>query len=333
MNDQAHELRNLVRHSAAGDVARRAAPIALGVVDQRQGGAGTTTVALNLAVALRRVRIARCWSTPIRSGRQHRPVVPAPRPLHFGRRARRQPLSRRDPSTGPGRDRSHSRRQRPGATRREPAVAPQWLISQLESLDARADVIVIDGGSGLSRFVLHGWPHCDVGVVITTPDAASIMNSYALMKILMRARRGVLPRCLVNFAPSAAVAEDVQARIAGAWRDSWRCGRRPSDTSGRRGNRGGRAGRGAVCAGGAPSAAARQTDRLAEAVLAAESGRQSGTTPGAAAEAIHVCMTVFVRGKGVKSNLPVGPEGALHKLDLTPFSRDRFLAKPFSGAM
>jgi flagellar biosynthesis protein FlhG len=176
------------------------------------------------------------------------------------------------------------------------AVPPPWLISQLESLDTRADVIVIDGGNGLSRFVLQGWPQCDVGVVITTPDAAAIMNSYALMKMLIRPGGGVLPGCLVNFASSAAAAADVQARIAAA------CTRflalRPTALGHLRADptimAAGQAGESFVLA--APkSEAARQMERLAEMVLAAECRGPGATSPEPTTEPIHVRMTVSLQ--------------------------------------
>jgi flagellar biosynthesis protein FlhG len=260
-----------------------------------KGGAGTTTVALNLAVAIgRRQRTVLVDADPQGGSigllcrlRAHYTLAD----VLSGSRCLPEVLQ-----TGPG-----GIEVIPGVSALEQhgGVPPQWLISQLESLDGRADVIVIDGGSGLSRFVVPGWPHCDVGVVITTPDAASIMNSYALMKILMGPGGGVLPRCLVNFAPNAAVAGDVQARIAGACARflalrPTAVGHLPADA--------------AIAAAGqaaepfvlaAPkSAAARQMERLAETVLAAESGRQNGTTPGAAAEPIHAGMTVSYAEKG-----------------------------------
>ncbi len=293
MNDQAHELRNLVRHSVAGDVAHLARRSRWVLLTSGKGGTGTTTVALNLAVAL--------------AGRQHRTVLvdADPQGGGIGLLCRlRAHYTLADVLSG-GRCLPEILQPGPGGIEVIPgggsleqrgtqaAVSPQWLISQLELLDARADVIVIDGGNGLSRFVLQGWPHCDVGMVITTPDAVSIMNSYALMKILMGPRGGVLPRCLVNFAPSAAVAEDVQARIAGA------CARflalRPTAFGHLRADpaiaAAGRAAESFVLA--APkSEAARQTDRLAEAVMAAESGRQSGAPLDTAAEPIHVRLTI-----------------------------------------
>jgi flagellar biosynthesis protein FlhG len=331
MNDQAHELRNLVRHSVAGDVARLLRRSRWVLLTSGKGGTGTTTVALNLAVAL--------------AGRHHRTVLvdADPQGGSIGLLCRlRAHYTLADVLSG-GRCLPEILQPGPGGIEVIPgagsleqrgtqgAVAPQWLISQLESLDARADVIVIDGGNGLSRFVLQGWPHCDVGVVITTPDAAAIMNSYALMKILMGPRGGVLPRCLVNFAPSAAVAEDVQARIAGA------CARflalRPTAFGHLSADpaiaAAGQAAESFVLA--APrSEAARQTDRLAEAVMAAASGRQSAAAPHTAMEAIHVRMSACSNADGTaaRSNLPVGQAdlrsvaGALPKLELTPFSAE-----------
>jgi flagellar biosynthesis protein FlhG len=293
MNDQANELRNLVRHSVAGDVVRRARRARWVLLTSGKGGAGTTTVALNLAVAIARRRQRtvlvdadpHCGSISLLCGLR---VYDTLADVLTGNRRLAEIVQ-----PGPG-----GIEVIPGVSVLEQhsvpdAVPPPWLISQLESLDTRADVIVIDGGNGLSRFVLQGWPQCDVGVVITTPDTTAIMNSYALMKMLIRPGGGVLPGCLVNFASSAAAAADVQARIAAA------CSRflalRPTSFGHLKADptiaSAGLAGESFVLA--APRAeVALQMERLAEAVLAADCGGPGRTSPEPTAEPIHVRMTV-----------------------------------------
>jgi flagellar biosynthesis protein FlhG len=289
MYDQAHELRKLVRVSIPAETAPDARRSRWVLLTSGKGGTGTTTVALNLAVAL--------------AGRDQRTVLVDADPLggSIGLLCRlRERYTLADVLSG-GRCLPEILQPGPGGIQVVPgnwglghrsgqaAVSPQWLITQLESLDARADVIVIDGGNGLSQFVMHGWPHCDVGVVITTTDATSIMNNYALIKILMGPHAAASPRCLINFAASAAAAQDVQGRIAQACTRFLALqpipfGYLPADPTIAAA---GRAAESFVLS--APkSEAARQMGCLAEAVMAAKSTRQTIPPADAAPAPIHI---------------------------------------------
>ena len=233
MNDQACELRKLVLHrppAASGHGLHRSRLVLL---TAGKGGAGTTTIALNLAVAL--------------AGHAYRAVLVDADPRggveRLCRLRRRATLT--DVLAG-RRSIAEILQPGPGGIQIAPGDGgldapgelapggPQRLLAQLSMLDAQADVVVIDGGSGLSRLLTQCAAGCDTVLVVTTPEPASVMNSYALIKILAGQGRGAVPQYLVNFAPTAAAAENVQARMDRACRrflavQARACGQVPFD--------------------------------------------------------------------------------------------------------
>lgn len=61
-----------------------------------------------------------------------------------------------------------------------------YIIQNLEQLDQLADVIIIDTGAGISDAVLEFLVASGEILVVTTPEPASITDSYSLLKALKR---------------------------------------------------------------------------------------------------------------------------------------------------
>ena len=93
------------------------------------------------------------------------------------------------------------------------------MLRQIQSLGRHADVVVIDLGSGSDDATLRFWQAADDVLLVTTPDAVAVMDTYATIKILLgRAASAPLRQSgplqlVVNGADSAAVAADVHRRI------------------------------------------------------------------------------------------------------------------------
>jgi flagellar biosynthesis protein FlhG len=90
----------------------------------------------------------------------------------------------------------------------------QRLLKQIATLGPHADWLIVDAGSQPSEFVAWLWTAAEIVLLVTAPEAAAIMESYALIKTLRSRhdlRRDIA--LAVNQAQSEAVAADVHRRI------------------------------------------------------------------------------------------------------------------------
>jgi flagellar biosynthesis protein FlhG len=60
------------------------------------------------------------------------------------------------------------------------------LLRQMRTLAPHTDAIVVDAGSQATELASRFWQSADRLVIVTSPDAASVMDSYALIKRLFR---------------------------------------------------------------------------------------------------------------------------------------------------
>ncbi len=216
MTDQAAELR-LLMHGGP-DTRRWALPRSL-VVAGGKPGCGATTIAVRLAAALsaEALRVvlvdadlqradsqsgdlaARCglaptWSVAdVLAGRKniHEALVRGPAGLQI--LAGSRPDAHREP---PGRRQI------------------ERLLRQMQSLVPHTDWFLIDAGQRASELAARLWSAAEQIVLVTSPDAAAVMDTYALVKTLLTRQPLHQPVSLVvNQAIDEAAAADVCRRI------------------------------------------------------------------------------------------------------------------------
>lgn len=220
MSDQANRLRMLVL-AGGREGACRSEPSAaprLIVVASGKGGVGTTTVAVNLAAALaadgrRTVLVDADLGRADASSLCRVGDACTVADVLAGRRSVHETLAR-----GPA-----GMQVLPGAWATgkladcEPA-AQQRLLNELTGLGPHVDYVVIDAGSALNRVVQRFWQAADRVLVVTSPEAASVTNAYAAVKLMAAARRAVPIQIVVNLAPKAETGVEVARRLARACR-------------------------------------------------------------------------------------------------------------------
>lgn len=89
------------------------------------------------------------------------------------------------------------------------------LLKSFDELERFADVILIDTGAGISKNVTNFLLASDDVIVITTPEPHSLMDAYAITKVVgAKKRTGI--KLVVNRVESAREADDTHAKLASA---------------------------------------------------------------------------------------------------------------------
>jgi flagellar biosynthesis protein FlhG len=211
-NDQAIQLRCMAREAATVRAPDTVQPRRL-VVAGGHGGVGTTTLAVNLAIALAR--------------RQCRPVLVDADPQAAG--ATLLCRSRQGPTVTDVLSARRTVREtlQPGPAGIDvlpgdwppagawdcPGEAHRRLIDELAGLGPRADCIVVDAGSGCGRMTRRWWLAADLLLLVTSPELPGVMNTYASIKALAAGGETPPIHALVNLAPSVAAADEVGVRL------------------------------------------------------------------------------------------------------------------------
>jgi flagellar biosynthesis protein FlhG len=211
-NDQANQLRRLVQDVSRLAAARPVCPRLLLLVGGK-GGVGTTTLAVNLAVAL-----AQCGKrTVLADADPHGGNVALACGLDEQRNladviaGRRRLVEVLQP--GPGG--IHVAAGAWGLDFQAEGASPHghaW-IDQLPELAPQADVVLLDGGNAPSRTVDRLQQLADLALVVTTPETAAIVNAYARMKVLAQGNSRLPLQCWVNHCADAQTARQVLDRI------------------------------------------------------------------------------------------------------------------------
>lgn len=90
------------------------------------------------------------------------------------------------------------------------------LLSEFETLEEIADIILVDTGAGISANVLYFNAAADDCVVIATREPTSITDAYALMKVLSKDYGTRYFKLVVNMVESEKEAKAVYASLCGA---------------------------------------------------------------------------------------------------------------------
>jgi flagellar biosynthesis protein FlhG len=214
IHDQADELRQLVRQRG-GVPAGAAVPLV--VISGGKGGVGTTTIAVNLAVALARqgrravfvdADLDHGGNTQLSGHSQRGSVVD----VLAGRRGVHEVLER-----GPSGIQVLSGAWAAGEATDFTPAAQERFIAELARLAPHAEVVVVDAGSGRGPFARRLWQAASTIIVVMTIEDNSILQCYAAIKVLCGEAAPPI-YTLVDGANDTESAEDAHARVAEACR-------------------------------------------------------------------------------------------------------------------
>ena len=90
----------------------------------------------------------------------------------------------------------------------------QWLLKELSKLQENGDAIVIDTAAGISKSVVGFCLAADHVLVVTTPEATAMTDSYAMIKVLVGNRFTGRISLIVNLAETIAKGKKTYQHIA-----------------------------------------------------------------------------------------------------------------------
>ena len=214
MIDQANDLRRLVTQSTRSPQSAPPRKVKTVLVAGGKGGVGTTTIAVNLAVAAAQQGVRTILVDADPDGpdvqtlcrlRQRYTISD----VLSGRRTLGEALQ---PGPGgimilPG---AWAAADLADATDRDQAR----LIDQLAGLGTRADLVILDGGNGLHTFTRRLWRCSDEVVLVSTTDTNAVLDTYAVLKVAREPALRSRVHLLVNMCPDARDATDVHERLS-----------------------------------------------------------------------------------------------------------------------
>ncbi|MDY0168642.1 MAG: P-loop NTPase [Thermoguttaceae bacterium] len=218
MPDQANSLRQLVlTNSAARSPGGRLRP-SVALIAGGKGGVGTTTMALNLAVALsqRGIRTVLIDADP-RGGdvatlcRLDDSLTLAD--VLAGRCTVAESLQ-----PGPGGIHVLAGVWALERVSDYPPAACDSVFGQLAGLTDVADWVLVDAGHASASTALRMWHSADLMLLVTTAEDAAVMDTYAAIKTLVTRKQPATLATLVNAVSRPAEGSEVHDRLARACR-------------------------------------------------------------------------------------------------------------------
>ncbi|MCI0498493.1 MAG: MinD/ParA family protein [Planctomycetales bacterium] len=94
------------------------------------------------------------------------------------------------------------------------SIQRQRLIAELEGLQNRSDVLVIDTGAGIHASVIGFCLAADHTLVVTTPEPTALTDAYAMIKVLACRNYAGRISLLVNMAASPSEGKKVYRQVA-----------------------------------------------------------------------------------------------------------------------
>lgn len=214
MLDQATELRQLVSRAARDQAGAKGPPPRLSAIAAAPAGAGATTIAVNLAMALaecgarvvlvdadpRRADVARCCGLPpldrhpdacLALGNIHEQLVRGPAGVQI------LPGGWRCSGETPGAPRSQLR-----------------LVQQLQLLGRHAEIVLVDTGYGDPSHLGPLWQTADDLILVTLSETSAIMDAYATLKAILIPGHGTTVHAVLNRAVDLVAADQLATRLA-----------------------------------------------------------------------------------------------------------------------
>ena len=213
MFNQAEKLRRLVTRSSFAGRPQDHGSKLLAISGGRQG-AGATTVAVNLALtlasdALRVVLVDADFSQPGIAARCGIADAIGIGDILAGRKSVHEAIQR-----GPAGLQVVAGLRAGESLGSLPERVSQRVLRQLQSLGPHADWVVIDCGQQSRSLIAEFWSSAHQVLLVTSPDAVAVMDSYSLIKTMLSSQKLAPPLGLVvNQADDEAAAADVYRRV------------------------------------------------------------------------------------------------------------------------
>ncbi|MBI3861714.1 MAG: MinD/ParA family protein [Planctomycetia bacterium] len=93
------------------------------------------------------------------------------------------------------------------------AIAQREILAQLEELERDHEYLIIDTGTGIHRTVRQFVSAAETVLIVTTPEPTAIADAYATLKALSSGSELLQPHILVNLADSPEQAREIIARV------------------------------------------------------------------------------------------------------------------------
>ncbi len=213
MIDQATELRKLLLRSMRERAAAAGPQPRLLVLAGGRGGVGVTTLAVNLAMGLadQGLRVVIVDADVCRNnvavlcGISQRPqawdVLIARRDIHEAMQL------------GPSGIQVVPGLWAPGEKADSSPLVQERLLRQFRNLGPHADVVLLDVGSSPGEFTRRIAAVASEVLVITTPDVATVMDSYSRVKMLLKSLGKNMPWLVVNLCNDSTAAGEAHRRM------------------------------------------------------------------------------------------------------------------------